>query len=229
MGITSSDRLRCAGIGPSNGPNDGPGKPRVHARRLAWARGFGRALLIAAAGALAACAQPAVFADKSEPEVATPAPVLAADPEPSKPAPARKPKATSAAKDRAAAGKPTAEKKKQTTYYGLASYYSHQNSRTANGERFNPRDMTAAHRTLPFGTRVRVTELKTGRSVTLRINDRGPFIEGRIVDVSKSAAEELGMIGRGITRVKLEVVEDEDTGKVRPLAKRDEPSYAAAH
>jgi rare lipoprotein A len=116
--------------------------------------------------------------------------------------------ATPAAKDRAAAptSKPSAEKN-HTTYYGSASYYSH-HTRTASGERFNPRELTAAHRTLPFGTRVRVTELTTGRSVTVRINDRGPFIAGRIVDVSKSAAEELGMVGRGIARVKLDVVDD---------------------
>jgi peptidoglycan lytic transglycosylase len=201
MGISSSDRRRCAGIGH--------GELHAPARRLASARGWTavRVLVIAAAASLAACAQPAVFADKPEPEIVTAAPAPAPEPE-AKPAPARKPKTTSAAKDRAAsAGKPATERK-QTTYYGLASYYSHQNSRTASGERFNPRELTAAHRTLPFGTRVRVTELKTGRSVTLRINDRGPFIEGRIVDVSKSAAEELGMVGRGIARVKLDVVDD---------------------
>ena len=65
--------------------------------------------------------------------------------------------------------------------------------------------MTAAHRTLPFGTRLRVTNVATGQSVTVRINDRGPFIPGRVVDVSHSAAKELGMIDRGITKVKLEV------------------------
>jgi rare lipoprotein A len=90
--------------------------------------------------------------------------------------------------------------------YGIASFYGH-GSRTANGEKFNPRDMTAAHRHLPFGTRVRVTELSSGRSVTVRINDRGPFIPGRIVDVSHSAAERLGIVGRGIAKVKVDVVE----------------------
>ena len=90
--------------------------------------------------------------------------------------------------------------------YGLASFYGHQ-SQTASGERFNPQELTAAHRTLPFGTRVRVTDVATGRSVTVRVNDRGPFVPGRIVDVSSSAAETLGISGRGIAKVKLDVVE----------------------
>ena len=78
-------------------------------------------------------------------------------------------------------------------------------SKTASGEQFNPSELTAAHRTLPFGTRLRVTNVATGQSVTVRVNDRGPFIPGRVVDVSHSAAEVLGMIDRGITKVKLEV------------------------
>jgi peptidoglycan lytic transglycosylase len=97
--------------------------------------------------------------------------------------------------------------KRRDATYGLASFYG-DGSRTASGERFNPRDMTAAHRDLPFGTRVRVTELASGKSVTVRINDRGPFVPGRIVDVSQSAAEKLGMIGRGVAKVKLDVVTD---------------------
>jgi len=90
--------------------------------------------------------------------------------------------------------------------YGLASYYW-QGKKTANGERFNAQEMTAAHRTLPFGTRVRVTRLDTGRSVTVRINDRGPFIQGRNVDLSRAAAQQLGMLDRGITKVKLDVLQ----------------------
>ena len=89
------------------------------------------------------------------------------------------------------------------TSYGVASYY--RQARTASGERPNARDLTAAHRSLPFGTRVRVTNLSTGQSVTVRINDRGPFVRGRIVDVSYSAAEKLGLLGRGVAKVKLEV------------------------
>jgi len=95
--------------------------------------------------------------------------------------------------------------------YGLASFYGRDSyrhgSKTASGEKFNPRDLTAAHRTLPFGTRVRVTNLATGQSVTVRVNDRGPFIAGRIVDVSYSAAETLGIAERGVAKVKLDVVQ----------------------
>jgi rare lipoprotein A len=93
---------------------------------------------------------------------------------------------------------------------GLASFYGHgqgHGSRTANGEKFNGRELTAAHRTLPFGTRVRVTNVATGRSVTVRVNDRGPFVPGRVIDVSHAAAEQLGMVGRGVTKVKLDVVQ----------------------
>lgn len=90
--------------------------------------------------------------------------------------------------------------------YGLASYYW-QGQRTASGERFNKNELTAAHRTLPFGTRVRVTNLSTGRSVTVRVNDRGPFISGRVIDVSEAAAGELGMKERGVAKVKLTVVQ----------------------
>jgi rare lipoprotein A len=94
----------------------------------------------------------------------------------------------------------------QDASYGLASYYGHE-SPTASGEKFIARELTAAHRTLPFGTRVRVTNVATGQSVTVRVNDRGPFVPGRIVDVSHSAAETLGIIGRGVAKVKLDVVQ----------------------
>ena len=87
---------------------------------------------------------------------------------------------------------------------GIASFYKHI-AKTASGEQFDPSELTAAHRTLPFGTRLRVTNLATGQSVTVRVNDRGPFIPGRVVDVSHSAAGALGMIDRGVTKVKLEV------------------------
>jgi rare lipoprotein A len=110
-------------------------------------------------------------------------------------------------KDTSFAPKKHAVKTPETSY-GLASYYSH--TRTASGEKPDARDLTAAHRTLPFGTRVRVTNLSTGQSVTVRINDRGPFVRGRIVDISRSAAEKLGLVERGLTRVKLEVIETAD-------------------
>jgi rare lipoprotein A len=89
---------------------------------------------------------------------------------------------------------------------GTASFYR-QGSRTASGEKFDPNELTAAHRTLPFGTRVRVTNVSTGRSVTVRVNDRGPFIDGRVIDVSHAAAESLGMTGKGVAKVKLDVVQ----------------------
>jgi len=89
---------------------------------------------------------------------------------------------------------------------GLASYYS-EGAQTASGERFNPQELTAAHRSLPFGTRLRVTNLSTGRSVTVRVNDRGPFVAGRVVDVSYSAASSLGMIGTGTAKVRIDVVQ----------------------
>ncbi|MDJ0736769.1 MAG: septal ring lytic transglycosylase RlpA family protein [Nostocaceae cyanobacterium] len=91
---------------------------------------------------------------------------------------------------------------------GIASFYGYDGSgnKTASGERFNPEAMTAAHRTLPFGTRVRVTNTRNGRSVVVRINDRGPFIRGRVIDLSYGAARSIGMIGRGLAPVKVQVL-----------------------
>jgi rare lipoprotein A len=77
---------------------------------------------------------------------------------------------------------------------GLASCYSELQS-TASGERFNPNELTAAHKTLPFGTRVRVTNRRNGKSVVARINDRGPYVKGRIIDLSWAAAQAIGMDG----------------------------------
>ncbi len=88
---------------------------------------------------------------------------------------------------------------------GIASYYW-QEQMTASGERFDKRAMTAAHPTLPFGTLVAVTNLRNGRTTVVRINDRGPFKPGRIIDVSEAAAEVLQMQSRGLAPVKLEIV-----------------------
>lgn len=88
---------------------------------------------------------------------------------------------------------------------GIASYYW-QGQSTASGERFNPGAMTAAHRSLPFGTKVRVTNLRNGRSVVVRINDRGPYVRGRIIDLSRAAASQLGFTGQGVTKVEVSVV-----------------------
>ena len=87
----------------------------------------------------------------------------------------------------------------------VATYYGNEfaGHRTASGERFNPRAMTAAHRTLPFGTRVRVTNFHTGRSVVVRINDRGPFAKGRSIDLSSGAARAIGMGSTGNVRIEV--------------------------
>jgi rare lipoprotein A len=90
--------------------------------------------------------------------------------------------------------------------FGVASFYS-EGIKTANGEKFDPGELTAASPSLPFGTRLRVTNVSNGRSVVVRVNDRGPFVPGRVVDVSYSAAETLGMVGRGTAKVKLDVVQ----------------------
>ena len=95
---------------------------------------------------------------------------------------------------------------KQTASQGVASFYT-EGTQTASGEKFDTHDLTAAHPTLPFGTRLRVTNVASGKSVTVRVNDRGPYVPGRVVDVSYSAAETLGMVGPGIAKVKLDVVQ----------------------
>ena len=92
---------------------------------------------------------------------------------------------------------------------GMASYYgdAHAGNRTASGERFDPDGMTAAHRSLPFGTKLRVTDPATGRSVIVRVNDRGPFHKGRILDLSEAAARELGIVRRGRAMVQIALVD----------------------
>ncbi len=93
---------------------------------------------------------------------------------------------------------------------GWASYYKH-GKVTANGEAFNPQGLTAAHRTLPFGTKVRVVNVNTGKSVIVRINDRGPFIKGRIIDLSLGAATEVGLVKSGVAKVSVEVLKPGET------------------
>ncbi|MDO9361724.1 MAG: septal ring lytic transglycosylase RlpA family protein [Sphingopyxis sp.] len=94
---------------------------------------------------------------------------------------------------------------------GMASYYGDElaGNRTASGERFNPAQLTAAHRSLPFGSMVRVTNTSNGDSVIVRINDRGPFSHGRVIDVSHAAAREIGMHRSGTARVKLALLNDD--------------------
>ncbi|MCP4185098.1 MAG: septal ring lytic transglycosylase RlpA family protein [Hyphomicrobiales bacterium] len=91
------------------------------------------------------------------------------------------------------------------TEHGKASWYA-MTSITASGERASPNTMTAAHRTLDFGTKIRVTNIRNGRSVILCVNDRGPFIKGRIVDVTKIAARKLGFENAGWTNVRIDVI-----------------------
>jgi rare lipoprotein A len=88
---------------------------------------------------------------------------------------------------------------------GYASYYD-SGRITANGERFLPMGFTAAHRTLPFGTKVRVTNRRTGKSVVVRINDRGPFIHGRILDLTRGAARAIGLEATGVANVTIEIL-----------------------
>jgi len=91
---------------------------------------------------------------------------------------------------------------------GIASYYhdSLHGNKTASGQVYNKNKMSAAHKSLPLGSRVRVTDTRTGKSIVVRVNDRGPFVKGRIIDLSRRAAAELGIVKRGITPVKVEVL-----------------------
>jgi rare lipoprotein A len=93
--------------------------------------------------------------------------------------------------------------------YGMGSYYGTEfhGKKTASGEVFNKWDYTCAHKKLPFGTRLRVTNLKTNESVVVRVNDRGPFVKGRIIDLSYAAAKKIDMIKDGVIKVKIEIVE----------------------
>jgi rare lipoprotein A len=89
---------------------------------------------------------------------------------------------------------------------GMASYYA-SGKRTANGEIFNPHGLTAAHRSLPFGTRLKVTNIKTGKSVVVRINDRGPFSGRRVLDLSLGAAKVIGLTRMGVAKVNFVVLD----------------------
>ncbi|MEU9505665.1 septal ring lytic transglycosylase RlpA family protein [Micromonospora sp. NPDC048170] len=124
---------------------------------------------------------------------------------------ARSTQAPSRSKPRTAAPKPTATKKSSTARPVVdsgscgASFYS-EGQLTANGENFDPSALTAAHKTLPFDTRVRVTNPANGKSVTVRINDRGPFIEGRCLDLSRAAFADIASLDAGHVQVRYEVL-----------------------
>ncbi|HAC65401.1 MAG TPA: septal ring lytic transglycosylase RlpA family protein [Cyanothece sp. UBA12306] len=100
------------------------------------------------------------------------------------------------------------QKRVKSTRKGMASWYGpgFHGRRTANGERYNQNGLTAAHKSLPFGTQVRVTNLNNGRSITVRINDRGPYAHGRIIDLSKGAARTIGLISSGVAPVQIEIL-----------------------
>jgi rare lipoprotein A len=104
---------------------------------------------------------------------------------------------------------PTASGKVLLMLEGVASYYAHDfhGKLTSNGETFDMNALTAAHRTFPFGTKVRVTNMENNKTVIVRVNDRGPFKEGRIMDLSMGAAKEIDVIRNGTARVRLEVIE----------------------
>jgi rare lipoprotein A len=108
----------------------------------------------------------------------------------------------------AAPGPPPARVAPGFSEVGLASWYGpgFRRRRTADGERFNTNGLTAAHRSLPLGAEVKVTNLENGRSVIVRINDRGPYLRGRIIDLSAAAARALGMRADGLVRVRIELV-----------------------
>lgn len=154
-----------------------------------------------AAASLAACAQSSVVSQKSELRASR----LASLDHDRTASPVIKRRVASVRKhtpfvSRKDAGEP------KTASQGVASFYT-EGTQTASGERFNTMEMTAAHPTLPFGTKLRVTDVSSGKSVTVRVNDRGPYVQGRVVDVSYSAANALGMVGKGVANVKLDVVQ----------------------
>lgn len=111
---------------------------------------------------------------------------------------------------REAADKPPSGYHVGQSWTGMASYYGagdkFQGGQTSSGEQLNLTDMTAAHRDLPFGTMLRVTNLNNGKICIVRVNDRGPFVRGRIVDLSPGAARELEMLGGGVAKVRIEIV-----------------------
>lgn len=106
-------------------------------------------------------------------------------------------------------GKPLEEEIVNIFQTGVASFYGERwnNRKTASGEIFNTEKLTAAHKTLPFGTKVKVTNLNNGKSVVVKINDRGPFIKGRVIDLSKAAFREIETIGKGVTKVNIEILD----------------------
>jgi rare lipoprotein A len=158
-----------------------------------------RLLALTAAGLwLAACA-PTAQAGSGAIATRLPAPrKMGTAPLPDKPIPY----------DRAVGRAPATAERGGYSQTGTASWYggAFHGRRTASGERFDKREMTVAHRTLPMGSRIEITNLKNGRTVVARVNDRGPFTKGRLVDVSKACAEALGFVDAGATKVRVRVL-----------------------
>jgi rare lipoprotein A len=162
-----------------------------------------RLFAVALAGALlAACAQSSVVTKNSE----LVAPSRQASVQHNRTASLVTNRRVASAKKHTPFAPPKNAAETQVASQGLASFYT-EGTQTASGEKFDTHELTAAHPTLPFGTRLRVTNVATGRSVTVRVNDRGPYVAGRTVDVSYAAAETLGMVGAGIAKVRLDVVQ----------------------
>jgi rare lipoprotein A len=154
-----------------------------------------------AAASLAACAQSSVVTQKSELRASRQASL-----DQDRMATPMMKRRVAAVKKRTSVASRRDSGDNKTLSHGVASFYT-EGTKTASGEKFNTLDMTAAHPTLPFGTKLRVTNVASGQSVTVRVNDRGPYVRGRVVDVSYSAADALGMVGKGVAKVKLDVVE----------------------
>lgn len=129
------------------------------------------------------------------------------------------------ARDNSRSNRPSVSRHGSTTQVGLASWYGrfHAGRKTASGERFDPRGLTGAHRTLPMGSIVRVTCRDTGKSVTVTINDRGPYVRPRIIDLSEGAARRLGFREDGLCRVTLEVLYRPEPRDTVEVAESPEP------
>ena len=111
--------------------------------------------------------------------------------------------------ERTESGEPTVrsgDRSSKRVFSGKASYYSYSGGKTASGSAFNRHSLTAAHRNLPFGTKVRVIDLASSKSVVVRITDRGPWIRGRVLDLSLAAARSLGIAEKGVARIRAEVL-----------------------
>jgi rare lipoprotein A len=114
------------------------------------------------------------------------------------------------------ASSPSSPRGSRSSETGVASYYAHKyhGRTTASGERFDMNALTAAHKTLPFGTKVKVTNLENGKSVTVRITDRGPFVKGRVIDLSLAAAKKIDMVKAGVAQVEIRRVGGDAVARV---------------